>query len=293
MRFIQFTTGGTADLHVGIDEGETVLDLTARFTAWTNMVAFLQGGSDNMKLAESHCGISREKQTRYPKSSINLRAPITSPEKVICIGMNYSDHCIEVGAPIPTEPLIFSKFASAITHPDAPIPYPAFTEELDWEVELVIVIGKRGKNIQEDSAMDYVVGYTVAHDVSARDWQLRKNGGQWLLGKTGDGFLPLGPALVTKDEIADPHNLWISCHVNGEVVQDSSTQNLVFKTEKIVSFVSRFFTLSPGDIISTGTPPGIGCFRKPPRFLKVGDVVRCEIESIGSITNEIVDDSSS
>ena len=190
--------------------------------------------------------------------------------------------------PIPKEPVVFSKFSSTICGPNDIIPYPEPTKELDWEVELAIVIGKRGKDIPKDEAMNHIFGFTVAHDISARDWQLRKNGGQWLAGKSMDNFCPLGPAIVTKDEIGDPHNLNLKCVVNGVTKQDSNTSQLIFKTEDIISWCSNLFTLLPGDVILTGTPPGVGVFAKPqPQFLTVGDEVKCSIEKIGTITNEI------
>ena len=199
---------------------------------------------------------------------INLLAPITQPDKVICVGMNYKDHCEEIGAPIPKEPVVFNKFPSCIIGPNDDIHYPEISKELDWEVELVIVIGKTGFNISESQAADYIFGYTVAHDVSARDWQ-RKNGGQVLLGISMDAFCPLGPCIVTLDEVGDPHNLNLKCLVNGVVKQNSNTQNLVFDTNQIVSWCSKFFTLLPGDLILTGTPPGVGFGMKPPQYLKV------------------------
>uniref|UniRef100_A0A8C4QJ35 Fumarylacetoacetate hydrolase domain containing 2A n=1 Tax=Eptatretus burgeri TaxID=7764 RepID=A0A8C4QJ35_EPTBU len=161
-------------------------------------------------------------------------------------------------------------------------------QELDWEVELAFVIGKKGKHIQEDRAMEHVAGFAVSHDVSARDWQMKRNGRQWLLGKTFDSFCPLGPALVTKIGLSDPHKLGICCRVNGQVMQESNTEQMVFKTEFLVSWVSRFVTLYPGDVFLTGTPPGVGVFRKPPVFLKRGDTVECEIDEIGKITNKVV-----
>ncbi|XP_006166692.1 fumarylacetoacetate hydrolase domain-containing protein 2, partial [Tupaia chinensis] len=165
---------------------------------------------------------------------------------------------------------------------------PLCLQEVDWEVELAVVIGKKGKHIKATDAMAHVAGFTVAHDVSARDWQMRRNGKQWLLGKTFDTFCPLGPALVTKDSIADPHNLKICCRLNGEVVQSSNTNQMVFKTEELIAWVSQFVTLYPGDIFLTGTPPGVGVFRKPPVFLKKGDEVQCEIEDLGVIINKVV-----
>lgn len=222
-----------------------------------------------------------------PSSECTVLAPITGCEKVLCIGMNYVDHCTEQDVPIPKEPVVFNKFASSIINPGADIEALAVSKEMDFEVEMVIVVGKSGKNIPEENAMDYVFGYTVAHDVSARDWQLKENGGQWLLGKAFDCACPLGPVIVTPEEF-DAHNAKIRCLLNGETVQDSSTNQLIFKTEYLIHWVSKFVTLTPGDIILTGTPPGVGCFRKPPLWLKHGDIVRCEIDGIGAIENRVV-----
>ena len=202
--------------------------------------------------------------------------------------MNYYDHCTEQNIPVPTEPLLFSKFASCIAAPGDPLPLAPEVGKLDWEVELTIVIGKRGRRVAEADAMEYVAGFTVAHDVSARDWQLEKNGGQWLVGKTLDGYLPLGPSLVTPEELSDVRNLGIRTRVNGVTVQDSSTREMVFHTEALVAWASKFFTLEPGDGIITGTPPGVGCFRTPQWWLKAGDVVDVEIDEIGTVTNTVV-----
>jgi len=290
MRLVQFTDGSHSRVGIEVKKDGDIIDLHAvNSSIASNMKKFLEGGATSLSIAQRAL---ESGEHMLPRENVTILSPVTEPEKVICVGMNYVDHCEEVNAPIPTKPLIFSKFASAITHPGSPIYLPSFTKKLDWEVELAIIIGKKGKNIEEHNAMDHVAGFTVAHDVSARDWQLEENGGQWLLGKTSDSFLPLGPALVTKDEIEDPHDLGIRCRVNGATKQDSNTKNLVFKTEKLISFISQFFTLVPGDIISTGTPPGVGCFQKPPVFLKVGDVVECEIDGIGTIQNTIVEEKS-
>ncbi|XP_026984778.1 fumarylacetoacetate hydrolase domain-containing protein 2A isoform X1 [Sagmatias obliquidens] len=223
-----------------------------------------------------------------PRSEVTFLAPVTRPDKVVCVGMNYVDHCKEQNVPVPKEPIIFSKFSSSIVGPYDEVVLPPESQEVDWEVELAVVIGKKGKHIKATDAMAHVAGFTVAHDVTARDWQMRRNGKQWLLGKTFDTFCPLGPALVTKDSVADPHNLKICCRVNGEVVQSSSTNQMVFKTEELIAWVSQFVTLFPGDVILTGTPPGVGVFRKPPVFLKKGDEVQCEIEELGVIVNKVV-----
>ncbi|NXA57331.1 FAHD2 protein, partial [Nothocercus julius] len=224
---------------------------------------------------------------RVPRSEVTLLAPVTEPSKVICVGLNYRDHCAEQGAAVPREPIIFSKFPSAIAGPFDDIEHPAESAEVDWEAELAFIIGRKGRHIPEAAAMEHVAGYTVANDVSARDWQ-KRNGRQWLLSKTFDTFCPLGPALVTRDEVADVHNLRIRCHVNGELVQSSNTRELVFGVPQLVAWVSRFVTLLPGDVILTGTPPGVGVFRKPPVFLKRGDVVQCDIEGLGTIRNRVV-----
>jgi 2-keto-4-pentenoate hydratase/2-oxohepta-3-ene-1,7-dioic acid hydratase in catechol pathway len=253
------------------------------------MVEFLSMGAEGLATVKAALA-SPGRHFRIAKAAVTLKAPLYNPEKVICVGMNYVDHCTEQNFPIPEEPIIFSKFSNSIIAPGEPVVHSNLTQELDFEVELVIVVGKAGRHIPMEEAMSHVAGYTVAHDVSARDWQMKKNGGQWLLGKTFDSFCPLGPAIVTVDDIKDPHNLGIRCFLNGETVQDSSTNQLIFKTDYLIHWISSFTTLQPGDVILTGTPPGVGCFRKPPLFLKHGDVVRCEIDGIGSITNAIVND---
>lgn len=226
----------------------------------------------------------------HPIVEVKLLAPVTGSDKVICIGMNYVDHCTEQNFPIPTEPIIFNKFASAIVGPTDNIELFPETKELDFEVELAIVIGKEGRRIKAEDAYDHIYGWTVSHDVSARDWQLKKNGGQWLLGKCFDTSCPLGPSIASTDEFkTHPENTGLRCILNGESVQDSSTKNLIFKAGDVISWISTFVTLMPGDLILTGTPPGVGCFRKPePLWLKDGDVVTCEIDGIGAITNKIV-----
>lgn len=216
-----------------------------------------------------------------------LRAPIVSPGKVICIGLNYRDHAIESGAEIPTEPVCFGKFSQTIVGPDDPIKLPRVSSEVDYEAELVVVIGREGKHISEDDAMSYVAGYMNGHDVSARDWQAGRPGGQWLLGKTPDTFAPTGPWLVTADEVPDPHKLSIALRLNGETMQDSSTAQLIFNINQLIAHLSQLITLQPGDVIFTGTPPGVGAARKPPVFLKPGDVAEVEIEGLGTLSNPV------
>ena len=194
-----------------------------------------------------------------------------NPGKVICIGLNYADHAAESGAEIPSEPVVFNKFTTALRADGQAIELPAASNEVDYEAELVVVIGKEAKNVPVEKALGYVAGYTCGHDVSARDWQKNKPQGQWLLGKSFDSFAPLGPVLVTKDEIADPHNLGISMRLNGEVMQKSNTKQFIFRIDQLIAYLSQVCTLQPGDLIFTGTPPGVGAARKPPVFLKPGD----------------------
>ncbi|MEJ1278715.1 fumarylacetoacetate hydrolase domain-containing protein 2A isoform X2 [Cricetulus griseus] len=288
MRLVQFQTPHLEGPHLGLESGigGGVIDLnTFDSTLPKTMMQFLEQGETALSVAR------RALATQLPvlpRSQVTFLAPVTRPDKVVCVGMNYADHCKEQNVRVPKEPIIFSKFSSSIVGPYDEIILPPESEEVDWEVELAVVIGKKGKHIKATDAMAHVAGFTVAHDVSARDWQMRRNGKQWLLGKTFDTFCPLGPALVTRDSIADPHNLKICCRVNGEVVQSSNTNQMVFKTEELIAWVSQFVTLYPGDIILTGTPPGVGVFRKPPVFLKKGDEVQCEIEEIGVIVNKVV-----
>ncbi|KAM4676329.1 oxaloacetate tautomerase fahd2, mitochondrial-like isoform 1-T2 [Discoglossus pictus] len=288
MRLVQFKSAGCPGRRIGleVEAGGSIIDLNAFDSSLPcGMREFLEAGDTALQTAKRALDSGQHTLSR---SQVSIQAPITNPDKVICVGMNYVDHCLEQNYPVPKEPIIFSKFPSSIVGPTDPIILPKQSQEVDWEAELAFVIGKKGKDIKEEDAMDYVAGFTVAHDVSARDWQMNKNGKQWLLGKTFDTFCPLGPALVTKDSISDPHNLGIRCRVNGNVVQDSNTNQMVFKTEALIAWVSQFVTLYPGDVFLTGTPPGVGVFRKPPVFLKGGDVVQCEIDELGVITNAVV-----
>jgi 2-keto-4-pentenoate hydratase/2-oxohepta-3-ene-1,7-dioic acid hydratase in catechol pathway len=218
-------------------------------------------------------------------ADVRLLAPVPRPGKVIGIGLNYRDHAAESGQPIPDEPILFPKFANSVIGPGAAIEVPPETEQADYEAELGVVIGRTAKRVREADALSHVAGYTCMNDVSARDLQLR--GSQWMAGKAIDTFLPCGPWLVTADEIPDPQTLGIRCVVNGEEMQSSSTAQMVFGVAYLVSWISRTLTLEPGDLIATGTPPGVGFARKPPVWLRDGDEVSVEIESIGTLTNPV------
>jgi 2-keto-4-pentenoate hydratase/2-oxohepta-3-ene-1,7-dioic acid hydratase in catechol pathway len=220
--------------------------------------------------------------------SVRLLAPVPDPGKVICIGLNYKDHAKESGAEVPAEPVVFCKFPSAVTAHEQPIVLPRVSSSVDYEAELVVVMGRAGRNIAPSQAFDYIAGYAPGNDVSARDWQLHKPGKQWLLGKSFDTFAPFGPYLTTVDEVPDPGNLRIWFRLNGRVLQDSSTSELIFPIGRLVSYVSQVCTLAPGDLIFTGTPAGVGFARRPPILLQPGDVAEVEIERLGVLRNLVV-----
>lgn len=221
-------------------------------------------------------------------ASAKLLAPVLDPQKIICVGLNYADHAAETGATAGEEPVIFCKFPTALCGPEAPIELPPESNEVDYEAELVVVIGKRARRVTREEAREHVAGYACGHDVSARDWQKHKPGKQWLLGKSFDSFAPLGPWLVTRDEIPDPGNLHIELRLNGKVMQSSSTDQLIFPVDYLVSYLSHVCTLLPGDLIYTGTPPGVGVARTPPVFLKPGDVAEVTIEGLGTLCNPVI-----
>ena len=215
-----------------------------------------------------------------------LHAPIARPGKIIAIGLNYEDHAAETGAEIPEKPIVFAKYANTVIGPGEPIRIPPITEQVDYEAELAVVIGQRAKDVLESEALDYVFGYTNANDVSSRDLQFSE-GGQWTRSKSIDTFCPLGPYLATRDEVPDPQNLYIRAILNGEVVQDGTTSRMIFSVAELVSFLSQGMTLEPGDVIITGTPPGVGMARDPQLWMKPGDEVSIEIEGLGTLTNPV------
>jgi len=222
------------------------------------------------------------------ETNVRLGCPLARPSKIICIGLNYIDHAKETNATPPSEPVIFMKATSAIVGPNDDIIIPKNSKKTDWEVELAIVIGKRASYVDEGGAMDYVAGYMLHNDVSEREFQLER-GGTWDKGKGGDTFAPIGPFFATKDEIADPHNLRLWLKVNGKIMQDGTTANLIFNIPHLVAYTSQFMTLLPGDIISTGTPAGVGLGMKPPVYLKPGDVVELGIDGLGEARQVAMD----
>ncbi|MCA9005969.1 MAG: fumarylacetoacetate hydrolase family protein [Planctomycetaceae bacterium] len=241
----------------------------------------LEGGLERAKIAAAQAEQANQ------QIAGTLLAPIPSPGKVLCIGLNYRDHAEETGMPFPDEPVCFSKFSSSVTGSGQPIRIPSVAREVDYEAELVAVIGKTCRNVTETDAPGYIAGYMNGHDVSARDWQIGRPGGQWLLGKTADTFAPTGPYLVTADEIKNANSLPIKLTLNGEVLQNSNTDKFIFTIEQVIAFVSQILTLEPGDIIFTGTPPGVGMARKPPVYLKPGDQACIEIQGLGMLCNTV------
>ena len=228
----------------------------------------------------------RGERVCFSFEEIELLAPVPRPGKIVGIGLNYRDHASEIGMKLPEWPILFSKFSSAVIGPGCPIVLPAISDKVDYEAELAVIIGKRAKGVRVEEALGYVAGYTLMNDVSARDVQTEDK--QWVRGKSFDTFAPMGPALVTRDEIPDPGNLNISLKLNGRVMQSSNTSNLVFGVAELIAFISQAITLEPGDVIATGTPGGVGSSRKPQLFLKPGDVVAVEIEGIGILENPVV-----
>ena len=214
--------------------------------------------------------------------------PVADPSRIICIGLNYRDHAAETGAAIPSEPVVFGKFAATLAGHGHPIRLPAISQKVDYEAELVAVIGRPARDVDADEALRHVFGYTAGHDVSARDWQKGRPGGQWLLGKTFDTFAPVGPAIVTADEFGDPDDAAVRMVIGGETMQAGNTADMIFSVAEVIAFLSRFFTLQPGDLVFTGTPAGVGAARTPPRYLADGDECRVEIDGLPALVNPVV-----
>ena len=307
MKLTTFTHAGASRL--GVLHEEQVIDLTSAFEAYqqttqvsdefiatfpVDMMVYLEGGAKahqavSQLFAWVGEAISKNKSSEfiYPLSEIQFTPLIEQPSKIICVGLNYADHCREQNFEIPTSILLFSKFPTSITGPGGGISWPEeVSQQVDYEAELGVVIGRTAKDVAPEEAYDYIAGYTVVNDVSARDVQFSDK--QWVRGKSFDTFCPIGPYLVTTDEINDPHQLGIRCWVNGELVQDSNTDQMIFKIPEVITFITKTCTLLPGDIICTGTPISVGVSREPQLFLKPGDTVEIEIEKLGRLSNPVV-----
>jgi 2-keto-4-pentenoate hydratase/2-oxohepta-3-ene-1,7-dioic acid hydratase in catechol pathway len=269
-----------------VQVGDRFIDLQATDPLLpSSLKGLLSGGSQSLERA---LAAAKKPGAKSYDQSVKLLPPIPDPEKIICLGLNYRDHAAESGVPIPKDPVLFSKYPTALIGQGDAIVLPAISQEVDYEAELVIVVGRSGRHIRPEEALQYVAGYTVGHDVSARDWQLKKDGKQWMAGKTFDTFAPIGPVLVTADEVPDPHNLPIRLRLNGQIMQDSNTREMIFDVKTIIAHLSKIFTLHPGDLIFTGTPPGVGMARRPPVYLKAGDVVEVEIDGLGLLRNPVI-----
>lgn len=251
---------------------------------------FYSRGMDVMAKAEQayHYMVDHKQETElFAMDEVTLGTPISHPSKIVCVGKNYADHAEEMASDVPEIPVLFSKFSNALIGPEDRIEKPPYTNKLDYEVELAIVIGKTASHVSKQEALDYVAGYTIANDTSARDMQKRTP--QWLQGKSHDRSTPIGPWVVTPDEVGDPHHLAIRSYVNGEKRQDSNTNKLIFDIPYLLEFITSFMTLTPGDILLTGTPDGVAAGMNPPVFLQNGDRVMLEIEPLGQMENQITD----
>ena len=299
MKLVRFSTNGQSP-RLGALQGDRIADLQAsvaaaltrrgvvraREIAATLVPAstreFLEGGA-----ATQDALASVTEWVTVPAGSARLHAPITDPGKFICIGLNYSDHTAETGNPIPKEPPIFAKWPNAIIDPGEPILRPRGSRQLDWEVELGVVIGKPARYVSKEQALDHVWGYTIVNDASARDFQMITT--QWMAGKIFETAAPVGPYIGDRGEVADPHSLSLKTFVNGKQMQNGNTKTFIFDVRYLVSYLSGLITLMPGDLIATGTPPGVGLGMKPPVYLNPGDVVRMEITGLGTLENPVKD----
>jgi len=287
MKLVRFETP-TGPRIGGLRNGQYV-DLNAADPALpTCMKTLLSRGKQGLRQAEQ--ALQNASPLDDPPQ---LLPPIRCPGKVICVGLNYADHARESGMEPPAEPVIFNKFPTTLGGHGDPVALPRASRAVDYEAELVVVMAAGGRHIAPDRALRHVAGYTCGNDISARDWQLEKPGGQWLLGKSFDSFAPTGPVLVTADEIPAPGKLAIRCRLNGQTMQDSNTDQLIFSVAELIAYISDVCTLEPGDLIFTGTPPGVGMARRPPVYLKPGDTLEVEIERIGVLTNPVIAERSS
>jgi 2-keto-4-pentenoate hydratase/2-oxohepta-3-ene-1,7-dioic acid hydratase in catechol pathway len=293
MLLVTFSTNGD-DRRLGVQDGDSVIDVSALgehagIAVPGDLLTLIRQGSANLTRVIGHPDAARY---TVPASEITLHAPFR-PGKIIGVGLNYTEHVAEsartldTDKELPQRPVLFSKPATAVVGPDEPIQHNGnLTHQLDWECELAVVIGKTAKKVLAEDAFDYVFGYSIVNDISARD---QRRGGQWYFSKGQDSYAPFGPAVLTADDVADPHNLDLSLRVNGEVKQKSNTRYMLFKIRELIADISSGITLEPGDVIATGSPAGVGASFTPQQFLVPGDVVECTVESIGTLRNPVAD----
>jgi 2-keto-4-pentenoate hydratase/2-oxohepta-3-ene-1,7-dioic acid hydratase in catechol pathway len=278
MKLVTFR-GADGSVKPGLLQDDSILDLTS--AGFSDALDAIRQGTEALQKAAAS-----GKGQRIPAAQVQLLAPIPTPPRIFCVGLNYRDHAVESKMEIPKVPTIFIKLPSAVIGPEAEVRIPSMTKQPDYEAEFAIVIGRQGRRIAAQDWQEHVFGYTILNDVSARDVQLSTS--QWILGKSFDTFCPIGPAIVTKDEIVDPHALDVRMTIGGEVLQHSNTRELIFKAPELIAYISAVTQLEPGDIISTGTPAGVGLGRSPQRWLKPGEVMIAEVDGLGRLTNPVV-----
>ena len=291
MKLVSYTSGQHSLL--GVVSGDTVAPLAALAESYghdpstfSDMLQFLAHGNRAMDSARELLQRAlRDWNQWIPFSQVHLQCPVPRPSKIVAIGLNYRDHAEEAHLAVPKQPLFFAKFTSSINGPYDELIIPRSDPDIDYEAELAVVIGKTAKHVSADDAYDFVAGYMVLNDVTARRWQFGDK--QWTRGKSCDTFCPAGPWLTTRDEVPDPHHLRVLARLNGRIVQDSDTSNIIFGVPRLIEHITEAITLEPGDIIATGTPAGVGAFHKPPSFLKPGDVIEVKIDGLGSIRNTL------
>ncbi|MBD7937443.1 MULTISPECIES: fumarylacetoacetate hydrolase family protein [Cytobacillus] len=308
MKLVTFTYNNNTRIGA-VTEGNEVVDLNFAYQAFleaegklrseliaeayipAQMEGFLQGGNESLSIAKEMVdyALNNRESFKHPLvhafEDVKIEAPVTKPGKIICVGHNYREHIAEMGRELPPHPVVFAKFANTVIGPQDDIPFYPISEQLDYEAEFAFVVGKKARNVAKEDALNYVAGYTIANDVTYRDIQRRTL--QWLQGKTVEGSAPMGPWLITSDELQDPSGLGVLLTVNGEERQKTNTANFVFDVPTLVEFLSNLMTLEPGDIVLTGTPGGVGFARDPQVFLKDGDVVRIEIDKVGVLENKV------
>lgn len=277
MKFVTFSETD-ANARPGLLIGDSIVDISSRFRS---VLSVIHGGGEALKAAASI-----DAGARLSLDAVKLLAPLPDPPRIFCIGLNYRDHAVESKMEIPKVPTVFLKLPSALVGANAAIELPSISSQPDYEAEFACVIGKGGSRIARDAWQEHVFGYTILNDVSARDVQLATS--QWTLGKSFNTFAPLGPAIVTKDEIADPHALDVKLSIDGDVLQHSNTRELIFKLPDLIAYISSITPLQPGDIISTGTPAGVGLGRSPQRWLKAGETITIEVSGLGTLVNPVL-----
>ena len=271
---------------IGAGRGDEIIDISDLFNNPSDLLPLVQAGEAGVQKSEQ--ALLEGNRKRIKLKDVKLCAPIKTPAKIVAIGLNYIDHCHESGLAIPEKPVVFTKHTNSITGPNDDVCWRTeSTTEVDYEVELGVIIGKKTSRISQEDALEHVFGYSVVNDVSARDLQLGGGAGQWDLGKSLDTFCPWGPIIVTRDEIPDPQNVAVRLRLNGEIRQESNTRNMIFSVAYLVSYLSQYMTLIPGDLIATGTPPGVGMGMDPKSYMTDGDICETEIDGIGTLRNKM------